>query len=71
MYPQDIASQPLFYGVARPHWIRDLAAVALCLSLIGGFVAHAVRPAQASPPRSGALVAATAVPAGCPDVRVQ
>ncbi|HET7754251.1 MAG TPA: hypothetical protein VFK85_10110 [Anaeromyxobacteraceae bacterium] len=73
MFRKTIASQPqMFDGVARPHWIRDLATVALCLSLIGGFVAQATRPAQAAPPaRAGALVATTAVPAPCPDVTVQ
>jgi hypothetical protein len=70
--PHDPATQPLFFGLARPHRIRDLAAVALCLSLIGGFVAHATRPAHAAPARSGALVATTTVvPEGCPDVRMQ
>jgi hypothetical protein len=64
--PHDMVNPPMFYGVARPHRIRDLAAIALCLALIGGFVAHAVRPVQAAPMQSPALVATTAAP--CPDV---
>lgn len=68
----EMTEQPLFNGVARPHLIRDLATVALCLSLIGGFVAHATAPAYASPSRTAStLVASTVVPAGCPDVRAQ
>jgi hypothetical protein len=71
--PNDMAPQPLFTGLARPHWIRDFAAVALCLSLIGGFVAHAAAPAApASPQRPSVMMATTtAVPPGCPDIRVQ
>jgi hypothetical protein len=69
----DLASQPLFTGLARPHRIRDFAAVALCLSLIGGFVAHAATPAPPAAPQrpSAAMMATTAVQPGCPDVRVQ
>lgn len=70
--PHEMTESPMFNGLARPHWVRDIAAVALCLSLIGGFVAHATRPAQASPARpASTLVASTVIPPGCPDVRAQ
>jgi hypothetical protein len=75
MYAHDVFDPPMFSGLARSHRIRDLAAVALCLSFIGGFVAHTTGPATAmaspSPSPSHALAAATAIPQGCPDVRVQ
>jgi hypothetical protein len=64
--PHDMVNPPMFNGVARPHRIRDLAAIALCLALIAAFVAHAVRPVQAAPVGSPALAATTAAP--CPDV---
>lgn len=63
----DMVNPPMFYGVARPHRIRDIAAIAMCLALIGGFMAHAVSPVKAAPPQlPAALVAASAMP--CPDV---
>jgi hypothetical protein len=67
----DMVSPPMFYGVARPHRIRDIAAIAMCLALIGGFMAHAVRPVQAASLRPTGVVVTSALPEGCPDVRVQ
>jgi hypothetical protein len=64
------ASSEMFHGVARPHRLRDLAAVAVCLALIGGFVAHAAQPGPAVSHRATTFVA-TSVPAPCLDVIVQ
>lgn len=73
MHRNELAEKPMFNGVARPHWFRDVAVIALWLALSGGFIAHAVRPAQASPQRQypAAAYASTTVPQPCADVRVQ
>lgn len=66
------STPPMFEGVARSHRIRDLAAVALCLALIGGFVAHATTPVRASPPPAATMIASTVQPAcPCPDSQLR
>ena len=51
------APAQLFDGVGRPHRLMDVAAIALCLAFIGGFIAHAATPTSAVSHR--ALLAAT------------
>lgn len=62
------APAPMFAGVGRSHRLLDLAAIALCLSFIGGFVAHISTPTSAVT-RHATLLASTA-PVAAPAVRV-